>query len=116
MDPKELRVVLMTAPDAEVAERVVRELVEERIIACGNIVPGITSIYRWEGAVQRGEEVLVIMKARAAEAPRLLERVSMLHPYNVPEVLLLPISAGHAPYLRWVAESTDLTTGEDVSR
>lgn len=100
-----IRLGLLTAPDLEVAERLVQTLVEERIIACGNIVPGLRSIYRWRGEVERSDEVLIVVKTTEAEVPRLLERVPELHPYEVPEVLVLPVEGGNEPYLSWVLES-----------
>lgn len=96
------RVVLITAPDVETAERLVGELLEERLAACGSIVPGVRSIFRWEGEVQREAEVLVILKTVAARVPALLERVPALHPYDVPEILALPVDAGYGAYLEWV--------------
>ncbi|WP_286899612.1 divalent-cation tolerance protein CutA [Thermocrispum sp.] len=96
----------MTVPDVEVGERLVRTLVEEGVVACGNIVPGLTSIYRWKGAVERDAEALVILKLMEDAVPRLLTRAPELHPYEVPEVLVLPVIAGHGPYLDWLAEST----------
>lgn len=102
-----VRLALMTAPTVDVAEEVVRALIDERIIVCGNIVPGLTSIYRWEGAVEREPEVLVIMKTTAEAVPRLLERAPVLHPYEVPEVLVIPVEAGHGPYLAWVRSNVD---------
>jgi periplasmic divalent cation tolerance protein len=102
-----VHVVLMTVPSADVAERVVRTLVDERLVACGNILPGLTSIYRWQGAVQTDPEVLVILKTVAARVPALLERAPELHPYEVPEVLVLPVAAGHKPYLQWVRACSD---------
>jgi periplasmic divalent cation tolerance protein len=100
-------VVLVTAPSREVAESLVTTVVEERLAACGNIVPGVTSIYRWEGVVQKDDEVLVIFKTGRSAAPRLMARVEDLHPYEVPESLVLPVAAGLAPYLAWVAASVD---------
>jgi periplasmic divalent cation tolerance protein len=105
-DPEGLRVVLMTSPDAATAERVVTALVEERLAACGNIVPAVTSIFRWEGDVQRETEVLVVMKTTAAQAPALLKRAQELHPYEVPELLSLQVDAGCEPYIAWVMQST----------
>ena len=99
-------VILVTAPDESVAERITRTLVEERLAACGNIVPRIRSIYRWDDAVQQDDEVLVILKTERARVEGLRERVVALHPYDLPEVLVLPILGGHAPYLEWVARST----------
>ncbi len=103
--PTDVRVALVTLPDASTAETLVRALVEEGVAACGNIVPGVVSIYRWQGAVERAAEVLVVLKTTVTAVPVLLERVPALHPYEVPEVLVLPVAAGHEPYLRWVAAS-----------
>lgn len=97
----------MTAPDPETAERIARTLVKRRLIACGNVLPGITSIFRWQGAIEREAEVLVVMKTRADRVGELLESAPALHPYDVPEFLVVPVEAGHAPYLDWVRDSTD---------
>ncbi len=94
--------VLTTAPDAEVAERLGRTLVEERLAACANVLVGVTSIYRWKGKVEREAEVLVILKTTAERVEALQERVVELHPYDVPEVIALSVYTGHAPYLDWV--------------
>ncbi|MBI4543937.1 MAG: divalent-cation tolerance protein CutA [Gemmatimonadetes bacterium] len=105
------RVALMTAPSAEVAERIVRTLVAEGLVACGSILPGLTSIYRWRGDVHCEAEVLVILKTTAAAVPRLLARAPELHPYDVPELLVLEVEAGHEPYLAWVGESVGQEKG-----
>jgi periplasmic divalent cation tolerance protein len=97
--------VLTTAPDAAVAERIVQTLVEERLVACGNIVPGVVSIYRWEGQVERAGEVLVVLKTTPARTDAVLARVPALHPYDVPEALVVPVHGGHPPYVRWVVSS-----------
>jgi periplasmic divalent cation tolerance protein len=96
-------VMLMTAPSQDVAERIVMTLVEERLAACGNIVPGLTSIYRWQDAVQKDAEVLVLFKTEQRVADRLMQRIEELHPYEVPEAIVLPVTAGLAPYLAWIA-------------
>jgi len=100
----DVRTILLTAPDAETAERIGRALVEERLAACANVVPGVVSVFRWEGAVRREAEALVIVKTVAARVEEVRARVVELHPYDVPEVLVLPVVGGHAPYLAWVAE------------
>lgn len=105
MEMDDTRLALVTAPDLETAERIVQALVEERIIACGNIVPGIVSIYRWEGEVERSAEVQVVMKTTSTELQRLLDRIPELHPYEVPEILIIPVETGYRPYLSWVRES-----------
>jgi periplasmic divalent cation tolerance protein len=112
-DPDAVRVVLMTAPDSETAERVVRALVGERLAACGNIVAGATSIYRWRDAVQRDAEVLVLLKTTAGAMPVLLERAAELHPYDVPELIALRVEDGFAGYLDWVRASCGGERSED---
>lgn len=97
-------VVLVTAPDEEKAAALARTLVEERLIACANLVPKVRSIYRWQGAVHDEAEVLLVMKTRAERFPALAARVKALHPYTVPEVLQLPVGAGADAYLRWVLD------------
>jgi len=97
-----LRVVLLTAPDAACAERLARALVDERLAACVNVVPGVRSFYRWEGAVQEDGELLLIAKTRAERGPALAARVKELHPYDLPEVLELPAVGGSDAYLDWI--------------
>ena len=99
-------VALTTAPSADVAERIGRSLVEERLAACANVLPGITSIFRWKGAIERENEVLVILKTTAAEVDALERRVVELHPYEVPEVIVWSVEAGHGPYLEWIRAET----------
>ena len=95
-----------TAPDAAVAARIARALVDERLAACANLVPGVRSIYRFRGAVEDEQEVLLVIKTRADRIDALAERLRALHPYEVPELLVLPTAGGLAPYLDWVrAES-----------
>lgn len=94
--------VLMTAPGTDVAERVVRTLVEERLAACGNIVPGAVSVYRWKGELHRDEEAVAILKTTRAALPRLLERAAELHPYDVPELIAHEVVDGTEDYLEWV--------------
>jgi periplasmic divalent cation tolerance protein len=102
----EPRVVLITAPDADTGAALARALVDERLAACVNLVPGIRSIYRWEGRVEEASEVLMVVKTEAARCGALAARVSALHPYDVPEVVELPVAGGSAAYLDWVrAES-----------
>ena len=101
-----VRVVLVTAPTAQVGEQLIRVLVDERIVACGNIVPGVVSIYRWQGAIEQDAEVLLVLKTTEAAVPGLLERVPELHPYDVPEVLVLAVEKGFESYLAWVDSST----------
>ncbi len=99
-------VVLITVPEAETGLKIARTLVEERLAACVNLVPGLTSVYRWEGRVVEDGEVLLIVKTTTQAFPRLKERVLALHPYTLPEIIALPIWEGHLPYLAWVQAET----------
>ena len=99
-------VVLVTCPSPEKAAEIARALVEERLAACGNVLPGVRSIYRWDGKVQDDAEALLLLKTGRDRFEALRERVQALHPYEVPEVIAIPIESGHAPYLAWVEAST----------
>jgi periplasmic divalent cation tolerance protein len=98
-------VVLVTAPSADKAAEIARTLVEEQLAACGNVLPTVRSIYRWEGKVHDEPEALLILKTRANLFEALRERIVALHPYQVPEVLRLDVAAGHLPYLEWIGAS-----------
>ena len=102
---EEVLTVFTTWPDLETARTAARALVEEKLAACGNIVPGVESIYRWEGKVETGAEVLVIFKTTTGSYPMFETRLRALHPYQVPEVLALRITDGLPAYLRWVGQS-----------
>lgn len=96
-------VVLVTVPGPDAAAGLARALVEERLAACGNVVPGLRSIYRWEGQVHDEAECLLVLKTTRARFEALREAVLRLHPYQVPEVLALPVEAGSAAYLAWLS-------------
>ena len=100
-------VVLVTTGSAEEGRRIGRAMVEERLAACVNVVGPIRSIYRWEGAVEEADEHLLVIKARAADVPALTARVRVLHSYDVPEVVALPLTGGSEAYLAWLAAATD---------
>ena len=103
-DPQVL-VVLVTAPDPATAQELGEALVGERLAACVNVVPGATSIYRWEDEVQRDNETLMIIKVPTGAFEALRSRVVELHPYDTPEVLALDVRAGEPAYLKWVLDS-----------
>ena len=92
-----------TAPDAETAASLARTLVEERLIACGNVLPGVRSVYRWEGAVADETEAVLICKTTAAKADAAAARLAELHPYDVPAVTRFDAAGGWPPFLAWVA-------------
>jgi periplasmic divalent cation tolerance protein len=101
----EIVVVLVTAPSADVAAAIARALVEERLAACGNVVPGVRSIYAWEGKVQDEPEALLVLKAPRGRLEALAARVRELHPYQLPEVIALSVTGGSQAYLDWVRQS-----------
>jgi len=98
-------VAFSTVGKAEDAERIARALVERRLAACVNVVAGLVSLYRWKGAVVREEEVLLVIKTRSERLEALREALVALHPYDVPELVALPVEGGHPPYLAWLDES-----------
>ena len=105
--PEEALVVLVTFPDVETARRIVTTLVEERLAACGNLLPNVESIYRWQGAVETASEVLVLLKTEIRSYSALETRLQELHPYEVPECLAVNVATGSLPYLRWLNESVN---------
>jgi periplasmic divalent cation tolerance protein len=98
-------VVLSTVGKPEDAERIGRALVERGLAACVNVLPAVVSIYRWKGKLEQDEERLLVIKTRADRFAALREALVSLHPYEVPEVIALPIADGHQPYLEWLDES-----------
>ena len=101
-------VVLTTVATSDEAVQLVRSLLERRIIACGTILPGSRSLYRWEGKIADESEVVVLLKTRSARIESLEMAFAELHPYKVPELLALPVNAGTRKYLAWISGETTL--------
>jgi periplasmic divalent cation tolerance protein len=99
-------VVLITAPDEAVADTIAAALVEARVCACVNVVPGVRSVYRWQGAVERATEVQLLAKTTRDRLDDVMASALRLHPYGVPEVLALPTVGGLPAYLQWVVDET----------
>ena len=97
-------VVLSTCGSEAEAESLARALVEERLAACVNVVRGVRSVYRWQGAVEAADEVLLVIKSTADRFPDLREKLQKLHSYEVPEVVAIPVADGTESYLRWIDE------------
>jgi periplasmic divalent cation tolerance protein len=95
-------VALSTVGKPEDAERIARALVEKGVAACVNIVPGVLSVYRWKGQVERDAELLLVIKTTADRFADLERELRALHPYEVPELVALPIEAGSEAYLSWL--------------
>ena len=104
-------VVLVTAPSEAAALEIGRKAVDERLAACASVVPGITSIYHWQGQREETAEALLLIKTRPEGYAALQRRVLELHPYSVPEVLGLPVAEGAPAYVQWVRESIPIEGG-----
>jgi periplasmic divalent cation tolerance protein len=98
--------VSITADSADWLADFTRSIVNDRLAACGNIVPSIRSIYRWEGAVEDDNEALVILHTRQSLVPAIIERANRDHPYDTPQVLAVPVTDANPAYRHWVLEST----------
>lgn len=95
-----------SCPEAYTAERIATTLVDEHLAACVNILPGLRSVYRWEGAIEAADEVLLLIKTLPERYPALQDRLRELHPYELPELLAVESAFGLPDYLRWVADET----------
>ncbi len=102
----EISIVMVTAGSAEEAATIGRTLIEERLAACANIVPGIRSIYRWKGKIYDEQEFLIIIKTRTSHFEAVQKRVKELHSYEVPEIISFPVAQGLPQYLEWVQAET----------
>lgn len=98
--------VYVTAPSRDVALSIGRTLVEERLVACVNVLDGLTSLYWWDGKIQQDAEALFVAKTRQDLFPRVVERVRELHPYEVPCVVALPVADGNPAFLDWISAET----------
>ena len=102
---EKILLALSTFPDRETAQRISTQLVTEKFAACANILPAIESIYRWKENVETGNETLVFFKVSEDRQSAFQERLRSLHPYEVPEIIFLPVSNGLPEYLRWVSDN-----------
>ena len=102
-------VVLVTTPDVKTARKLARAALEARLIACANVIPKIESHYWWQGKIESGAEVLLVLKTTTARLAALEKLIVAKHPYDTPEFLVLPISRGNKRYLEWVAQSVGRT-------
>lgn len=105
----DLQIVLCTVPDRETAELIAGTLVSEQLAACVNILPDVTSVYRWQGAIEHSEELLLIIKTRQTVWPVLAAQIQALHPYELPEIVAVPITTGEAEYIQWLENSIPST-------
>src|SRR6266700_3090575 len=102
---EKILLALSTFPDRETAQRISNQLVTEKFAACANILPAIESIYRWKGTIETGNETLVFFKLSEDRQSAFQEKLRSLHPYEVPEIIFVPVSNGLSEYLGWVVEN-----------
>jgi periplasmic divalent cation tolerance protein len=107
----ETLLVLTTLPEREAALKLARALVDKRLAACVNILSGCTSVYRWQDGVEHAEEVPLLIKTRAGRYAELEAAIRSLHPYELPEIIAVPVVQGLVDYLGWVAEETAIAIG-----
>jgi periplasmic divalent cation tolerance protein len=98
--------VMTNVPNSSVAARLGRHLVEQKLAACVNQLPGVKSVYRWQGEIEEADEVTLLIKTTQSRYTELEAAIKSLHPYDVPEVIALPIVAGLPSYLQWIVEET----------
>jgi periplasmic divalent cation tolerance protein len=98
----DLQIVLCTVPDQATGEHIASTLVSEHLAACVNIIPGITSVYRWKGAVEQDQEALLLIKTGKDSWQLLQQRIHELHPYELPEIIAVPIQTGQTDYIQWI--------------
>jgi len=101
-----IKIVLCTVDEPETAHKLARELVNCRLAACVNIIPKVSSVYKWKGELEVADEVLMLAKTSPERVPELIRQISQLHPYDVPEILTLPVDQGLGAYLDWVLAET----------
>ena len=107
--PEKILLALSTFPDADTARQISDELVTERFAACANILPSVESIYRWKDNIESGNETLVLFKLSENRQSAFQDKLRSLHPYDVPEIIFVPLAGGLPEYLQWVSESCGQT-------
>src|SRR5579884_1071106 len=110
---EQARIILSTTSSREEAQCIARSLVDQRLAACVNIMDGISSVYRWQGAVEEAPEILLIIKSSVEKLEALETALHRLHSYEVPEFLVLPVEGGSRAYLEWIRESVDQRPSEE---
>lgn len=106
MDSNDIILILVTAANTEEAEQITNTLVEKKLIACGNIVSPVFSIFHWEGNVSKEDEVLIMLKTQRTNFDRIQREVKSLHSYDTPEIIAIPVIDGSEEYLNWVRDET----------
>ncbi len=102
----EFRVCLVTVPDREVARKIAEDIVKAELCACVNLISGIESIYHWQGKIEHGDEILLLIKTQQSCLEALDARIRLIHPYEVYEFIAMPVDYGNHKYLKWIHDST----------
>ena len=110
-DEGEALLVFTNLPDREAALKLARALVQQRLAACVNVLASCTSVYRWKGDIEQADEVPVLIKTRNARYPEVERAIRSLHPYELPEVIAVPIVRGLPDYMEWIGEETAIPIG-----
>ncbi len=97
-----LQLVLCSVPNQETAEHIAETLVSEQLAACVNIIPGIVSVYRWKETIEKDEELLLLIKTSRDSYEALEQRIQAMHPYELPEIIAVPIQTGQTDYIQWI--------------
>jgi periplasmic divalent cation tolerance protein len=108
--------IYVTCPDQTVADVIARGAVEARLAACANLLPGMRSVYRWQGEVESADEVVLLLKTIESRLPELMAWVRVRHPYRTPCIVALPIVAGDADFLAWIAAETKPASGPGMAQ
>ena len=106
MSDAQILMVMSNAPDQATAHALARALIEAKLAACVNVLPGVQSVYRWQGQIEQADEVALLIKTTRQNYAQLQQLLVSAHPYDVPELIAWPITEGYAPYLHWVAAET----------
>jgi len=101
-----VHILFSTVKSAQTAEMIASRVVEERLAACVNVLPGVSSYFRWKGEIQNEQEFMLILKTSTDRLRKLIERIKNLHPYEVPEIVSLSVEEGYQPFLDWVERET----------
>lgn len=104
--PENFAVILVTAPDIDLARRLAKAALEAKLVACANIIPAVESHYWWEGKLESSDESLIVFKTRQELIPELERSVREIHPYDTPEFVAIPLTGGSRKYLAWLSDST----------
>ena len=112
----QILVVLSTVPSQETGRELARKLVDKRLAACVNVIPGLVSIFEWDGKLTEDSEALMVIKTTDKSLDSLISTLSEIHPYDIPEIIALRVEGGHSAYMDWVRSMTDMSQMREDSR